>query len=208
LIAKLKGLIDTIGENHLILDVNGVGYRVFASSRTLGLLGGVGEAISLHIETNIKEDHFHLYGFLDEADLKVFRLLQTVQGVGAKVALGIQTVLSPEELQSAIVMQDKAMVSRANGVGPKLALRIVNELKDKVAQLAVSAAGMSMPSHAGATAKTPANTNIADAVSALSNLGYRPTDAHTAVVKANVELGEDAKLDDLVRLGLKELTSK
>ncbi len=208
MIAKLKGLIDTISEDHLILDVNGVGYRVFASSRTLGLLGGVGEAVSLHIETNIKEDHFHLYGFLEEADLKVFRLLKTVQGVGAKVALGIQTVLSPEELQSAIVMQDKAMVSRANGVGPKLALRIVNELKDKVAQLAVSAAGMTMPAHSTPSTSEPTNTDIADAVSALSNLGYRPTDAHSAVIKANAELGGDGSLDELVRHGLKELTSK
>lgn len=215
MIAKLKGIVDFIGEDYLILDVNGVGYRVFAASRTLANLPAVGAEMALYIETNVREDHIHLYGFASAGDLEIFRLLQSVQGVGAKVALGIQTVLSPDELQLAVAAQDKAMVARANGVGPKLAGRIVMELKDKVAAMAVAQAssGTPLPAHTSAAGKAVAaagdgqmSTDFADAVSALVNLGYRPVDAHAAVAAAKKEQGDDASLDTLIRVGLKNLS--
>lgn len=209
MIAKLKGLVDSVGDDWVIVDVGGVGYLVSASSRTLSGLPTLGEACGLHIETIVREDAITLFGFGDVTERDMFRLLTSVQGVGAKVGLAILSVLEPGELQNAIAAQDKTAVSRANGVGPKLAARIVNELKDKVTGLVLQPKGVQMPS-AGADAKanvSSANNEIEDAVSALANLGYRATDAHGAAVRAANELGEGATVASIVPLALKELSS-
>ena len=144
MIAKLKGLLDSVGTDWLIVDVNGVGYLVFASSRTLSNLPALNEPVQLRVETHVREDHIHLFGFADDDELDMFRLLLSVQGVGAKVALAIQGIMSPAEIQAAIAAGDKASVSRANGVGPKLAQRIVNELREKVAAISLSVAARSV----------------------------------------------------------------
>ena len=136
MIAKLTGILDSIGDDWAVIDVGGVGYLVFCSTRTLAQLPGTGEAVSFVIETHIREDHIHLYGFLDQAEREWFKLLTTVQGVGAKVGLGIQSVLGPRELTDAILAQDKGMITRAPGVGPKVATRLLTELKDKVGGMA------------------------------------------------------------------------
>ena len=200
--ARLKGLLDEVGEDTVIVDVGGVGYLVHCSSRTLGALPGVGEAVRLEIEAHVREDHIHLYGFLDKSERDWFRLLTTVQGVGARVGLAILSVLAPDALTQAVAAQDKAAVARANGVGPKLAQRIVSELKDKVGGMALGpvaagkpAAGQTAPADAGATE---------DAVSALVNLGYGRSDAFTAVAKA-ARSGEGADVSSLIRLALREL---
>jgi Holliday junction DNA helicase RuvA len=180
--------------------VNGVGYLVFASARTLGRVPGRGEAMRLLVETHVREDHIHLYGFADEAERGWFRLLTTVQGVGARLALAILSVLGPEALATAIMAQDKAALTRAEGVGPKLGQRIVNELRDKVGGVALGpAAAQSAPA-----APAPAGA-AADAVSALVNLGYSRSDAYGAVAAAAKRLGDDARLDTLIRAGLQEL---
>lgn len=201
MIAKLKGLVDSMGDDWMIVDVNGVGYLVFCSSRTLGRLPAPGAAVSLLIETHVREAHIHLYGFMSEAERDWFRLLQTVQGVGARVALAILSVLTPDELAQAIAVQDKTAVSRASGVGRKLAERVVNELKDKVSSF-LKPAGATVTPGAAPAAEQGAT---ADAVSALTNLGYRPADAFTAVSKALRSLGPDADLAGLIKAGLKEL---
>jgi holliday junction DNA helicase RuvA len=203
MIAKLTGIIDRSGADGVVIDVGGVGYLVFCSARTMRLLPGVGEAARLIIETHVREDHIHLYGFIDEAERGAFRLVTTVQGVGAKLALAILGVLSPDALAAAILAQDRAALTQADGVGPKLGARIVNELRDKVGGLAgesVSAPGAALPagSDGGMTA---------DAVSALVNLGYRRGDALNAVSRAARTLGADAGVDRLIRGGLKELSS-
>lgn len=197
--AKLTGTVDALAEDHLILDVGGVGYLVQGSSRMLAGLSA-GAAARLFIETQVGEDHIRLYGFAEPAEQRWFKLLQSVQGVGAKVALAILSVMAPEELARVIAAQDKAMVGRANGVGPKLAQRIVTELKDKAAALAVGLAPV--PLAAVPAAGTGAG---ADAVSALINLGYRPAEAAGAVAQALAVLGADASFDGLVRAGLKTL---
>ena len=197
MIAKLRGILDSFGEDWCIIDVNGVGYHVFCSSKTLNNLNGLGEEVTLLIETHIREDHFHLFGFATELERDWFRLVQTVQGVGAKVALAILSAVGPDELSNSIAAQDKAVVGRASGVGPKLATRIVNELKDKVAKFAISPA----KSDDGAPVKSSA---LSDAVSALVNLGYRQAEAYTAVSKA-INDGADDDVQTLIRLGLKEL---
>ena len=203
--AKLKGVLDSVGDDWLILDVGGVGYLVFASRRTLGNLPTTGEGVSLLIDTHIREDHIHLFGFGDEAEQSLFKLLQSVQGVGAKVALGILSVLEPEELLTALVAGDKAAVSKANGVGPKLAARIVNELKDKTVNISLS--GVDMPANSGALNGTGAGCGVdfADAVSALTNLGYSASEAHKAVLGAS-QKEEGAMLEKLISLALKELS--
>ncbi|NMM42944.1 Holliday junction branch migration protein RuvA [Rhodospirillaceae bacterium KN72] len=200
--ARLKGLLDEVGEDTVIVDVGGVGYLVYCSSRTLGALPGIGEAVRLEIETHVREDHIHLYGFLDKSERDWFRLLTTVQGVGARVGLAILSVLAPDALTQAVAAQDKAAVARANGVGPKLAQRIVSELKDKVGGMALGpvasakpASGQAAPADAGATE---------DAVSALVNLGYGRSDAFTAVAKA-ARSGEGSDVSSLIRLALREL---
>lgn len=203
MIAKLTGILDSVGDDWAILDVGGVGYLVFCSSRTLAQLPGTGEAVSFVIETHIREDHIHLYGFLDHAERDWFKLLTTVQGVGAKVGLGIQSVLGPKELTDAILAQDKGMITRAPGVGPKLATRLLTELKDKVGGMASVA-----PAMAGAVAANDTDrAAMEDAVSALVNLGYRRGDAFGAVTGAMRSIGDDAGVEDLIRVGLKELTA-
>ncbi len=207
MIGKLRGIVDTIGEDHVVIDVNGVGYVAHCSSRTLGSLPSVGEAITLVIETHVREDMIRLFGFRDELERDWFKLLQSVQGVGAKVALAIQSTLAPGDLASAIALQDKAMVSRAPGVGPKVAQRIVSELKDKApAYSGAAAAEIGLQSDLGSG---HAPSHVADAVSALTNLGYSSQQASAAISRVLKNAGEDAAKDmdsaKLIRLGLKEL---
>lgn len=203
MIGKLRGTVDEIGEDHCIIDVHGVGYVAFCSARTLAGLSGAGEAAVLHIETYVREDMIRLYGFASALEREWFRLLQNVQGVGAKVALAVLSTLSPAELANAIALRDIAMVSRAPGVGRKVAERIVTELKGKAPALAGEAAatiGFAQELGEGA-APAPA----ADAVSALVNLGYSRDIAAGAVAAAMKAAGEGADSAKLIRLGLKEL---
>lgn len=204
MIGKLKGIVDSVGDGWLILDVGGVGYEIACSNRTLSSLPAIGEALSLSIETYVREDQIRLFGFKDEHERSWFRLLQAVQGVGAKVALAILGTLAPAELANAIALQDKATVSRAPGVGPKVAGRIVSELKDKAPALALGAAGSS--EDGGAPIEAPGSTAAIDAISALTNLGYASAQASAVVAKAVKERGDDAKTEELIRIGLKELS--
>lgn len=206
MIALLKGRIEDVGDGWAVIDVNGVGYLIFSSSRTLALLA-VGEAATVHIETHVREDHIHLYGFLDTGERAWFKLLTTVQGVGAKVALALLSVLSSDELTHAIAAQDKAQVGRANGVGPKLAGRIVSELKDKVAHLALGSGATSTGIAPNAQGRA-ISLSTRDAVSALVNLGYSPSDALTAVSHAGAKLGKGADVGALIKGSLAELGPK
>ncbi|HXZ68429.1 MAG TPA: Holliday junction branch migration protein RuvA [Alphaproteobacteria bacterium] len=204
MIGKLRGLVDSVGADHAIIDVGGVGYEVACSSRTLSALPAPGEPVTLSIETHVREDAIKLYGFLSEAERGWFRLLQSVQGVGTKVALSILSTLDVGQLANAIALQDRSMVARAPGVGPKVALRIVNELKDKAPPLAlvtIQAAAHDPSQASGGAAPSPA----AEAVSALLNLGYAPPQANAAISAAMSKAGETARTEDLIRLGLKEL---
>ena len=201
MIGKLKGIIDSQGEDYVILDVQGVGYIVHCSGRMLQKLPRPGEAATLAIETQMREDSIKLFGFISETDRHWFRLLLTVQGVGAKVALAIQTVLDAAELAAAIGCQDKAAISRAPGVGPKLAARIVSELKDKAVPPGTS--GMAGVWLAGLDGGKAAAAQ--DALSALVNLGYGRSQAMAAVADSVAALGEDAPASELIRQGLKEL---
>ncbi len=203
MIGKLKGLIDSYGEDYVILDVNGVGYVVHCSGRTLQKLPRPGEATALSIETQVREDSIKLFGFEAEAEREWFRLLQTVQGVGSKVALGLLSILSISELGSAIAGQDKAMVARAPGVGPKLAARIVAELKDKVP--AFGSIDPVIAKLSGGDEEANAPSVVCDAVSALVNLGYGRPQAAAAVAASVKALGEGAETGALIRQGLKEL---
>lgn len=203
MIGKLKGTIDEIGEDHCVIDVHGVGYVAFCPARTLAGLPGAGEAVVLHIETHVREDMIRLYGFATALEREWFRLLQNVQGVGAKVALAVLSTLAPAELANAIALRDIAMVSRAPGVGKKVAERIVTELKARAPALAGEASatiGFAQELGEGA-APAPA----ADAVSALTNLGYSRDVAANAVAAAMKAAGEGADSAKLIRLGLKEL---
>lgn len=203
MIGKLKGVVDTIGEDHVILDVQGVGYQVHCSTRTLAQLPGPGEALTLWIDTHVREDAIRLFGFPNELERDWFRLLQSVQGVGTRVALAVQSTLSAGDLASAIALQDKGMVARAPGVGPKVAQRIVSELRDKApAYSGAAAAEIGLQQDIGAGA---ASTAVTDAVSALGNLGYSSQQASGAVAKALKQAGEDADSARLIRLALKEL---
>jgi len=197
-IAKLTGLVDSLGEDWVVIDVGGVGYLVFGSGGTLGRLV-VGEIASLEIETHVREDHIHLYGFTDVAERDWFRILMTVQGVGARVALAILTVLTPDQLMPAIAAADKAALTRAAGVGSKLAARILSELKDKVGDIALGSAEVAGDAIGG---------TAADAVSALINLGYGPTESYAAVSHAARRLGAVADVEALIRAGLLELAPK
>ncbi len=203
MIGKLKGVLDNIGEESLILDVHGVGYRVYCSARTLGQLPSIGEALILVIETHVRETEIKLFGFRDELERDWFLTLQSVQGVGAKVALAIQSTLSAGDLASAIALQDKAMITRAPGVGPKVGQRIVTELKGKVPAFSMAAAEeLGLASDIG---DGIASSAVSDAVSALSNLGYSSQQAAGAVSAALRNAGEDANSATLIRYGLKEL---
>ncbi len=196
MIAHLKGTLSVSGIDHAVVDVGGVGYLVGASSRTLQALGPVGGSVTIHTEMLVAEDFIRLMGFATADERDWFRLLTGVQGVGARVALGILSVLSPQEVGTAIARGDKASIARANGVGPKLAQRIAMELKDKVGGIALGT---------GAVAPAAGSDGIkGDAVSALQNLGFKPPEAATAVGKAAEELGPGATLDALVRLALRK----
>jgi Holliday junction DNA helicase RuvA len=198
MIGKLKGIVDSHGEDFVILDVHGVGYIVHCSGRTLQKLPRRGEAATLAIETQMREDSIKLFGFLSETERDWFRLLQSVQGVGAKVALAIQTVLDAAELASAIACQDKAAIAQAPGVGPKLAARIASELKDKAASSGAPAARLG-----GLDGGQPAPAQ--DALSALVNLGYGRPQAAAAVAASVAALGDGAPASELILRGLKEL---
>ena len=208
MIGKLRGLVDAVGADHAIIDVGGVGYEVACSSRTLSALPAPGDPVTLSIETHVREDAIKLYGFLSEAERGWFRLLQSVQGVGSKVALSILSTLDVGQLANAIALQDRSMVSRAPGVGPKVALRLVNELRDKAPPLALvtTQVGGHVPSQTnGVKNASVAPSPAAEAVSALVNLGYAPLQANAAISAAMSKAGEAARTEDLIRLGLKEL---
>ncbi len=205
MIGKLRGLVDAVGEAHAIIDVNGVGYEVFASSRTLQALQP-GHEVSLAIETHVREDAIRLFGFTSEVERAWFRMLQSVQGVGSKVALAVLGTLAPQDLANAIALQDWASVEQTQGVGKKLAQRIVAELKDKAP--ALSAAGLTMPAASAGAPHAAAQTNspAAEAISALTNLGYQPGPASQAIAVAMREIGDAADTAKLIRRGLKELS--
>lgn len=203
MIGKLKGSIDEIGDDFILLDVHGVCYVVFCSARTLGSVGSVGEALTLYVETYVREDQLKLFGFVGAIEKEWFNILQSVQGVGAKVALAILSTLTVSELTSAIALQDKAMVARAPGIGPKVAQRIVTELKNKAPSFAVSDQDMELKQDLG---DGIASSAVTDAVSALSNLGYSREQAAGAVAAAVRQAGEDSESAVLIRLGLKELS--
>jgi holliday junction DNA helicase RuvA len=196
-IARLRGRLDTIGDDHAVIDVGGVGYQVVCSANTLAALPGAGEAADLHVETQLRAESITLYGFKDPAERAWFRLLQTVQGVGARVALAVLSILTPEQLARALAAQDRAALTRASGVGPRLAGRIMGELRDRLVDLPLPAAATAIPGPPGGAA--------ADAVSALINLGYGRSEAHAAIAKAAATLGEQAAVDALIRTGLQEL---
>lgn len=205
MIGKLRGIVDAIGESHLILDVNGVGYEVSCSARALRNMK-LGEVATLAIETHVREDSIRLFGFTSEVERSWFRTLQNVQGVGAKVALSVLGTLSTQDLANAVALANWAAVEQTPGVGKKLAQRIVLELKDKAPALTV--AGLSAPAGKapGSAAAPPAEGNAAaEAISALINLGYQPAQASAAIAAAMRELGEEADTAKLIRRGLREL---
>ncbi|UYY57658.1 Holliday junction branch migration protein RuvA [Sphingomonas sp. S2-65] len=193
MIAHLNGRLASTGIDYAVIDVSGVGYLVGASAKTLTALGAAGEFVTVHTEMLVSEDSIRLMGFASADERDWFKLLTSVQGVGAKVALAILSILAPDELRTAVARADSATIARANGVGPKLAQRIVNELKDK--------AGLVL---GGGPVAVPSGGAAADAVSALLNLGFKPAEASNAVNAANDELGNAATLDALVRLALKK----
>lgn len=204
MIGKLTGILDTSSTNSILLDVQGVGYLVNCSPRTLARCGARGEALSLYIDTNVREDAITLYGFIDEAEQEWFRLLHSVQGVGPKAAMAILGVCPPDKLGFAIAAGDKAAITQADGVGPKLATRILTELKDKAAKIDLT------PKPQGVSIATPANEAIGggveqDAVSALLNLGYQRADAYAAVMNVKQANDNELALSDMIRLALKEL---
>ncbi len=215
MIAKLTGVIDSVGLNYVIIDVNGVGYLVYASSRTLARMGSArGTAVSLMIETIVREDQITLYGFADAAEKEWFQILCTVQGVGAKVAQGILGTIAVEQLPVVIAAQDRAALRRADGVGDKLALRIVTELKEKAGKMALGAAAQQKADKArvGAGGKAMPVVDVPktisnDAVSALINLGYGRAEAFGAVANVLRDRGDDMPLGDLIRESLKELSA-
>ncbi len=208
MIAKLTGRIDSVSTDSVVLDVGGVGYLVFCSARTIAAVGSASGTVSLPIETHVREDHIHLYGFLDEAERGAFRLLTTVQGVGAKLALAILSVLPADDLAQAIAAGDRAALTSAPGVGPKLAVRILTELKDKAALIAApfgvaGALAQAVPTSTSTT--SPTGAAAADAVSALVNLGYGRSEAYAAVARATRTRGTDVPVETLIRDGLANL---
>lgn len=208
MIAKLRGIVDSLGDDWAVLDVAGVGYLVFASGRTLGALPPAGETASLVVETHVREDHIHLYGFGDPLERDAFRLLGTVQGVGARVALAILTVVPADTLGGVLAAQDKAALTRAAGVGPKLAGRIVAELKDKAASLGAAPvarpAGVPVSGSAAASGDAAAGV-VDDATSALVNLGYGRAEAWAAATTSAQALAEAATVEAVISGALREL---
>ena len=203
MIGKLKGTIDSYGEDYVIVDVHGVGYQVHCSARTLQSLPSPGEAATLSIETHVREDQIRLFGFASDVEREWFRLLQTVQGVGAKVALAVLSTLRPSDLANAIALRDKAAISRTPGVGPRVAERIVTELKDKVP--AFGDVDPAIVKLSGDMDDNRAPQPVRDAISALVNLGYGPPQAAAAIAAAARSAGEGADTAQLIRAGLKEL---
>lgn len=205
MIAKLSGIMDSAGQDYLILDVNGVGYQVFASGRTLSRVQK-GEPVSLLIDTHVREDHIHLYGFMDKTEQEWFRLLTSVQGVGAKVGMAILGTCPVDRLGFAIASGDAAFVRQADGVGPKLATRIVTELKDKAVKIDLAPPP---PKAIGKVTKLTEETPPAnienDAVSALVNLGYGRSDAYSAVLQVRDKANDN--LSEILKLALKELAT-
>ncbi|MGP1352364.1 MAG: Holliday junction branch migration protein RuvA [Parasphingopyxis sp.] len=195
MIAKLKGVLEASAADHAVIDVNGVGYQVAASTRTLDALGPVGGDVTIHTEMLVGDDFIRLVGFASAGERDWFQMLGSVQGVGSKVALAILSTLETAEIQTAIAAGDAAMLARTPGVGPKLASRIANELKDKVGGILAVSGGGAAPAPSGPSA---------DAVSALLNLGFKPAEASAAVAAAQGELGAEASLDALVRVALKK----
>lgn len=204
MIGKLTGKVDAIGESHLIIDVGGVGYEVQASSRTLRNLKS-GDPAALTIDTHVREDAIKLFGFVSEVERTWFRTLQGIQGVGPKAALAVLGTLAPQDLANAIALGNWQAVEQAQGVGKKLAQRVVTELRDKAPALSV--AGLDVPPVSAAKGGAPSSSNnaAAEAISALTNLGYQPVQAAQAVAVAAKELGEGADVAKLIRLGLKGL---
>lgn len=198
MIRFLKGIIEEQGSDFLALDVNGVGYQVFASARTLDKYA-VGEVIKVHILTYVREDQFTLYGFADTTERDVCELITKVNGVGMKVAMAILSALSPEEIIQGITLQDGKILAQASGVGPKLGERIVRELKDKVGSIG------SMPLIDGATVSASAGGATMDVLSALSNLGYKPSQAQQAIKIASENIGIEATFDNLLKASLAAL---
>lgn len=200
MIAKLTGLLDSIFEGYIILDVNGVGYRVFCSAKTVGKLPTKGGSVSLMIETQVREDHIHLIGFSDVTEQQAFGLLSTVQGVGARVALAILSALSPMDIQMAVVTGDAKAFTRANGVGPKLGTRIVSELKGKLGSL-----GCNEEMVVSENAIVSAGSHVmTEAVSALVNLGYSRTEAGITVAGI-IRENPEAAVGEIIRLSLREI---
>jgi Holliday junction DNA helicase RuvA len=199
MIAKLWGRLDEILDDGVVVDVQGVGYHAFCSGRTLRRLPAAGAAVELHIVTHVREDHIHLYGFIDTIERDWFGLLQTVQGVGARVALALLAVIEPADLLVVIAAQDKAALMQANGVGGKLATRILTELKDAAGSVNLGTAALAVEAGAGG--------DVGDAVSALVNLGYRRGEAAVAVASAARGLDDGAGLEDLIRASLGELST-
>jgi Holliday junction DNA helicase RuvA len=208
MIGKLSGIIDSFADNHLLLDVQGVGYLVYCSSRTLQNIGQTGDVCSLLIDTHVREDALNLYGFRDAAEQQWFRLLTSVQGVGAKVGLAILSAVPVERIGFAIASGDKAAIQQAEGVGPKLAIRIVTELKDKAGKIDLQMPAGKMPAAKNAQEPSLAPSVENDAVSALVNLGYTKSDAFQAVLSAKQKANDNeaANVGDLIRLALKELS--
>ncbi len=206
MIGKLKGIIDSIGDNYLLLDVNGVCYEVFVSGYSLSQVQGVGTAATLLIETHMREDHIHLYGFVSEEERSWFRLLTTVKGVGTKMALAFLSALSPSDLSVALVSQDHAALTTISGVGKKLAERVVTELKDKVGTLPTTGLGsVGLANLSTSMTGIPEVDNIiTDAVSALVNLGYTRSDAFIKV-SAIVSDSPEISVEELIRISLKEM---
>jgi len=202
MIGKLKGTIDEIGEDYVLVDVHGVCYVAYCSARTLSKLGSAGEACILFIETYVREDQLKLFGFMTALEREWFNLLQSVQGVGAKVALAVLSTLTPGELANAIALQDRTAVSRAPGVGPKVAMRLVTELKNRAPAFAGEAINIALKQELG---EGVAAAPVADAVSALTNLGYSRDQAANAIAAAMKAAGDGADSAKLIRLGLKEL---
>ena len=204
MIGKLSGIIDSFSDGHLILDVAGVGYLIHASRKTLTTIGQKGDPASLLIETQVREDAITLFGFADAGEQQWFKLLTSVQGVGAKVALAILAVCPPDKLPLIIAAQDKDAIRQADGVGPKLAVRIVTELKDKVGDLQMTAAPSSV-SYNEIAANAEEQGVDQDAVSALINLGYPRAQAFQAVLAAKQKANDN--LEDIIRVALKELSA-
>jgi holliday junction DNA helicase RuvA len=198
MIAKLSGIVDQVGADMTVIDVQGVGYLAFCSARTIGRLPPAGSPARLLIETHVRDDHIHLYGFIDAAEQDWFRRLTTVQGVGPRLAISLLSTAEPDQLALAILAQDKAALTRAEGVGLRLAARIVNELRDKIDGLAAAATAAPSPSPGQ-------GGGAADAVSALVNLGYQPAEAYMAVAAAAQRVGQPAAVGALIKAALQEL---